>query len=134
MPLTKENLTVASRIMLPTYVVVFAWLGLNYLLTSKTRLNKSPTLRYADMVVDIRALGILLLAAALIMLGALASRHRTAARYALLLAGTCFLILLGVFLAAMFRSEASPSAAAWPFLGAAACAASYRSVTIREAN
>lgn len=133
MQLDRANMTRASRIMLPVYVVVFFWLGLNFTLTDKSRLAASPTLRYADnYVVNLRALGILLLFAALLLLIALLTKRRDAARYTLMVAGICFTILFFIFLTATFKAEASPSAAAWPFLGVAGCAASYRSITAYE--
>jgi hypothetical protein len=133
MPLTKDTMTVASRLMLPCYVVTFCWIGLNYLVTAKTRLTESPTLRYADSVVDLRALGLLLTVSGLLMLGALLTRRREPARYTLILAGICFGILFTIFAVATIQSEASPSAPAWPFLGLCACTASYRSITRYEA-
>jgi heme/copper-type cytochrome/quinol oxidase subunit 3 len=125
-------MTVASRLMLPCYVVTFVWIGLNYLITAKARLIESPTLRYVDTVIDLRALGILLTVSGVLMAAALITRRRDPARYTLILAGICFGILFLVFSVATFQSEASPSAPAWPFLGLCACTASYRSITRYE--
>lgn len=132
MPLDRANMTRASRITLPTYVLFFGWVGLNYLITDLDRLDKSPTLRFVDDVLDLRTLGMVLTLASLLMLGALLTKRRDTARYALVLAGICFAILFAAFLAASLRAEASPSAAAWPMLGFVGCVASYRSITSHE--
>lgn len=134
MPLDRENMTAASRIMLPAYVIFFAWVGVTYLLAPRDRLNDSPTLRYTDTVIDLRALGSLLLLSAALMLVALITHRRDASRYALTLAGICHAVIFVVFLFASIETNASPAAAAWPFLGLAACRASYRSVTINEVS
>lgn len=133
-PLDRANMTAASRVMLPAYVVFFSWVGITYLFTPRERLNDSPTLRYTNTVVDLRALGILLLAAGVLMLVALLTGSRDVSRYALTLAGICHAIIFVVFLFASIKAGASPAAAAWPFLGAAACTASYRSVTHHEVS
>lgn len=134
MPLIRANITRASRIMLPVYVIFFAWVGINYVITPKHRLLESPALRYLDDVLDLRSVGLVLCAASVMMLVALLSRSRDLSRYALLLGLLCFVGLFVAFVAAAVVGEASPSAGAWPFLGTAACLASYRSVTAREVN
>ena len=134
MPLVRAALTRASRVMLPTYCVFFAWVGINYLLTPLHRLRETPGLRYLDDALDLRAVGLVLCAAALLMLIALVSEIRDLCTFTLLLAFGCFFCLLVAFLAASIFGHASPSAGAWPFLGTAATFASYRSVTAHEAN
>lgn len=127
-------MTAASRIMLPVYVIAFTWIGLNWLLTPLPRLTESPALNYLDMIVGLRALGALIFVAAGLIAAALITARRDMARYALILAGICLGLLLLTFLVAPFFSETSPSAGAWPFLGVAACRASYKSVTIYEVS
>jgi peptidoglycan/LPS O-acetylase OafA/YrhL len=134
MPLDRANMTVASRIMLPAYVVAFSWIGLNWLITPLERLTESPGLRYLDMNFGLRALGLCLILAGLLIAVALATKRRDMARYALTLAGIGFALLLAAFLLAPFFSDTSPSAGAWPFLGLAACRASYKSVTVHEVS
>ncbi len=133
MPLTRDTMTTASRVTLPTYVIFFGWLGITYLLAPRDRLDESPALRYTDTVIDLRALGILLLGAGALMAYALVRHSRDTSRYALVVAGICHGIIFCAFLLATFYGDASPSAAAWPMLGLAACVASYRSVTSQEA-
>jgi hypothetical protein len=132
MPLDKQNMTVASRIMLPAYVLVFGWVGLNWLVTPLDRLHESPGLQFLDLMVNLRGVGLVLVIAGALIALALATTRRDMARYALILAGTCMSLLLVAFLIAPFFSSASPSAGAWPFLGVCACLASYRSVTVYE--
>lgn len=130
--LTRETVTAASRVMLPTYVIFFGWVGAAYVFTDHTALLVTPALRYADAVLDLRVWGVLaLLIAALTLAGIIAEdRHVTA--YALLLGLVCCLVWTGLFICAAVFGGGSPSGGAWPFLGAAACFASYRSVVRRE--
>lgn len=130
--LSKTTITVASRVMLPVYVIFFNWVGLNWLTTDLDRLRESPALRYTDEVLDLRGLALLLLLAGLLMAAALISRRRLVAQYALVVAGLCFGVCFTAWLVAGFTTAASPSAAAWPFLGLAACTASYRSLAAQE--
>lgn len=134
MPLNRANMTIASRIMLPAYVVVFAWIGLGWLVTPLERLTESPGLRYLNDTVGLRAIALVLVVAAFLIALALVRANRDTARYALTLAGFCFALLFAAFLAAPFFSNTPPSAGAWPFLGLAACRASYKSVTIHEVS
>lgn len=128
--LTKDSITPESKVMLPTYVVVFTALGANYLATPEPRLLASPTLAHADMVLDIRGWGILMTTTAVLMVAAWIRGTRTMFRYALLLGMIAFALLGVVFAAGVIANPAtSPSAWAWPLLGAAACRASYKSLT-----
>lgn len=135
MPLDRSHISPASWIMLPVYMVAFLWLGLNYMFTPLARLTASPTLDFVNGLLDLRALGFLLVCAGMFIGVALYLTHnRMLARYALIVAGLCFLVLLVAFVSASFRSEASPSAGAWPFIGLGASFATYQSVTKRQAN
>jgi hypothetical protein len=127
-------MTVASRIMLPTYVIVFTWIGGGWLLTPIDRLRATPGLAYLDDIVGLRAVSLLLLAAGLLIAAALVTGRRIVARYALTLAGFCFGLLFVALFAAPFFSDTSPAAGAWPFLGLAACRATYKSVTAYEVS
>lgn len=132
MPLDRQHVTAASRVMLPTYAGFFAVVGGNWLLTPADRLLASPGLAYADALLTIRAWGALFLGAALLMVAALAARHRDAFRAALLFCFFTLLVWAGVMGAAAINGTASPSAPAWPTFIACACLASYRSLTRRE--
>lgn len=134
MSLTRANVTTASRVMLPTYVLLFAWLGVNYLLTPATRLHESPALDYASAILPMRLWGGMFLAASLAMAGALVMQHRLAFRIALWVGLVCLVIWAAVFGLAAIFSTASPSAAAWPLFAAAACFASDRSLLKAEVS
>jgi hypothetical protein len=130
-PLTRESVTAASRVMLPAYVLFFAALGGNYILTPTSRLLDSPGLRYANGVMPLRVWGALFLISAALMLIALGTHKRILYRYALLLCGLTMLLLTIVYILAAFHSDATPAGWIWPALVVAACAASYRSITAR---
>lgn len=132
MPLTRETVTAASRVMLPTYVVLFIVIGANYLTTPEPRLLASPALAYASAWMPLNAWGWTFLTVAALMLIALLSGRRGLFRYALLVAMIAMIVWAGVFILAAFRGGASPSAWIWPAFVAAACLASYRSLSHRE--
>lgn len=130
-PLTRASVTAASRIMLPTYPILFGAVGLNYLLDAR-RLNDSPALAYADDLMPLPGWGILFLAAAVIMIIALLRGGRTAYRYALwicMIAATAFALAL---LGAVIFGGASYTAPLWPAFAARCCWASERSLLTRE--
>lgn len=132
MPLTRETVTAASRIMLPTYVILFIVIGANYLTTPEPRLLASPALAYASAWMPLDAWGWTFLTVAALMLIALVSGKRGLFRYALLVAMIAMLVWAGVLALAGFRANASPSAWIWPGFVAAACLASYRSLSRGE--
>jgi apolipoprotein N-acyltransferase len=120
--------------MLRGLVVFFVWVAVGWFMTPLDTLRATPGLRYLDDIVGLRAISLLLIAAAFLIAAALRStqRARDMARYALVGAGICLGALLGALLIAPFFSDTSPSAGAWPFLGVVACRASYKSVTAHE--
>lgn len=128
MPLTRGTVTAASRIMLPTYVIFFAWVGGNWALTDSHRLGESPALRYAATLLPMPMWGCLLVAVSILIAVALLSHRRDLCRFALWIAAIALGLFAVIFALAGFVSVASPSAAAWPLLGAAACIASERSL------
>ena len=132
MPLDRAHVTRASRIMLPTYVVFFGMVGLNYLTTSRDTLLATPALAYVDRVMSLRAWGLLFLAAALLMVAALATRRRLLYRFALRLCALSMLLFTGATVAAACFSNATPFGWAYPALVVAACAASDWSLATRE--
>lgn len=134
MPLTRANVTAASRITLPFYVVFYGVTGLNYLLTPRDRLLETPALSYADRVMPLPAWGGLFLIAALLMAAALVTGHRGLFRYALLLCGLSMTVWTVLTIAAAFGSSTSPGAWVYPALAVVGCIASYRSLTAGEAT
>lgn len=133
-PLARDNVTAAARVMLPAYVVTFAWLGAGWLFSEPATIVKTPALAYADSALDIRWWGVLLLFVAAIILAALLSCRRLPCRIALWIGAVSMLVFVGVFLLASLRGEATISAAAWPFLAACACYASDRSLLKGEVS
>lgn len=132
MPLTRANVTVASRVMLPAYTIFFAIIGAGLITTPFQRLSASPMLRYADTIMSVRIWGALFVACALLMLAALARQHRTMFRFALLI---CFFsMVLWTIVAALgvLYEPVSYSAWAWPAMIAAACMATNRSLAKGE--
>lgn len=134
MPLTR--VTVASRVMLPTYVALFGWLGAVYLL-DPPRLAASPALAYAATLMPLPMWGIWFLTVAALMAVALAGRRtgwawRQVYTYALWTGIVTMTVWAVVFAAAALTAGASPGAAAWPGFAAVACYASYRSLQAGE--
>lgn len=128
MTLTRDNVTAASRVMLPAYVLLFAYLGTNYALLVEGRVAKSPSLSYVDGLMPLPAWGGVFLAVAGILAAALLSRHRDAARYALWLGVVCMGGWALLFAAAAYWNDAPTSTCAWPAFVATACFASNRSL------
>jgi peptidoglycan/LPS O-acetylase OafA/YrhL len=128
MHLSRDTVTSASRIMLPAYVIVFTWLGGGYILHHPDVTASSPTLRFADSIFDLRLWGLLFLAVAAINLAALVAGNRPAGIYGLLLGVVVCALWCCIAIVGWSKGEAPSTAAAWPFLGTAACLASYRSL------
>lgn len=131
--LTRGEVTTASRIMLPTYVVLFAVIGVNYVATGP-RLVESPALEYADRFLPLPAWGGMFLAGAVVMVVALLMRVRLWFRFALWVGIVCLTIWAGLFVAAAVFSNASPSAWVWPAFAAVACFASNQSLLKGEVS
>lgn len=135
MPLTPVALTVASRVMLPTYVALFGWVGGVYV-ADPPRLQESPALAYAATLMPLPMWGIWFLTVAALMAVALAGRRTGWARqvytYALWTGIVTMTVWAVVFAAAALTARASPGAAAWPGFAAVACYASYRSLQAGE--
>lgn len=126
--LSWDNVTVASKIMLPAYVGMFTVIAMNFLFINPVTLKKSPGLSYADGVLNIQGWGILFAGVVIMMVISLVRRHRDLFRYALIVAGICMTLWAGVMLGAAVFGDASYSAWAWPLFVAAACVASNRSL------
>lgn len=132
MPLDRASVTAASRIMLPAYVIFFGVTGLTYLFTPYDRLVASPSLAYANTIMDLRGWGIVFLGASTLMLSALLSGNRSLYRYALLMCAVAMTVWTAVTILAVFNSPASPSSWCWPAIVLVACIASERSLNTRE--
>lgn len=128
MRLDREHLTVASVVMLPTYVVFFTGIGIAQVATPKARLLASPMLRYSDRLMDLRAWGALFIACGLLMLTALWLRNRMLYRYGLVVCGLSMAAWALVALVGIWYEPVSYSAWLWPAFATAACWASNRSL------
>lgn len=132
MPLDRDHVTRASRIMLPTYAAFFGILGTIYLAAPLAKLTASPGLAYADHLLSLRWWGALFLAAAVTMVAALVRRRREWFVAALFLCGLSMAVFSAAQVAAVTVGGASPGSPFWPGFVTAACVASYRSLTARE--
>lgn len=128
MTLKRSDVTAASRVMLPAYVALFGYLGVNYTFTAEGQLTTSPTLSWIDHVLTLRAWGVMFLGTAGILAASLLGRSRDAARYALWLGIVCMGVWSGLFTAAWIYGDAPPTAFAWPAFVGVACFASNRSL------
>jgi hypothetical protein len=128
MPLDRNNITIASRIMLPSYVVFFATIGINFIVAGKPRLVSSPMIRYANNLMTIRAWGAFFLTCAVIMLAALLVHNRYLYRYGLMVCIMSMMIWTSVAFAGIFTEPVSYAASAWPAFVAVACWASNKSL------
>lgn len=131
MPLDRQHVTTASRIMLPTYVAFFGLLGLNYLTAEDTALA-NPALAFANDVMPLPIWGGLFIACAFVMFCALVTKRRLLYRWALRMCGLSMLFWAGVILWASLDEAATPFAAAWAGFVATACYATDRSLATRE--
>lgn len=132
-PLKKDRVTVASRVMLPTYALAFLLLGLNYLITPVNRLSQSPGLKFADgEVMPIQLWGVLFLISGVLSTLALFIHRRDIFRFALYLGRIVLAIWVVIFLLAALFSDASPTAAIWPWIAMRACKASELSLRKEE--
>jgi lysylphosphatidylglycerol synthetase-like protein (DUF2156 family) len=136
-PPLRAHVTVASQVMLPTYVLFFAIVGGNYLTTDRALLRATPALRFADDHFPLPVCGGMFVACALLMLVALAAGRTRWSRalfsYALIVSMICNVLWAVVFLFASIQDDASPTAGAWPMFVATACLASYLSLRAGEA-
>lgn len=131
MPLTRDSVTAASRIMLPTYVVFFAALGLNYLIADGTA-SASPALAYIDTLMPLKVWGAVFLCCSALMVVAMLRRGRTLFRFPLRFCALAMIVWAGFIAAASITGNATPLSAAWAAFIAVACLASDRSLAARE--
>jgi len=128
MPLDRAHVTSASRIMLPSYAIFFAVIGLGYIFGQAGRVIAAPMLRYADTIMPIQVWGGVFLACGLLMALALRLHHRLLYRWALTICGFSMVIWTGVAIAGAIWSDVTLTAWVWPWLVLQACRASNRSL------
>lgn len=131
MPLDRQHVTAASRIMLPTYVAFFAVLGINYLIADGTA-SASPALAFADRLMPLHAWGGMFLVCSALMGAALLSKKRLLYRFALRMCALSMLFWAAIIASASAAGDATPLAAVWAAFVTAACVASDRSLATRE--
>lgn len=133
-PLTPAHVTRSARVMLPTYAVMFAYLGVNYLLAPQMLLVSNPALAYVDDRLSLRFWGIMFTTAAVMMTCALLYHRRTLYRFALWLC----ILTMGLFGAlitgAALYGNASPTSPSWAVFVVIACIATQRSLLSGEAD
>ena len=132
MPLTRDRVTAASRVMLPAYAVFFAVIGSSLLFTPEPRLLATPAFHYADELADLSLWGLGFLAVAAGMTVAMVVGSRALFQYLL----AAMIVWMGGFalmtLAAAFYGQATYAAWAWPAFVAVACWASLVSLSSGE--
>lgn len=132
MPLTRDHVTIASRVMLPCYPVFALGVGLSFLLTPHGRLLATPTLAYIDQTISLEFVGAGFLAVAAVLAAALVTHRRRTYQLALAVMCLWMLAYAGFTLASAITAEASWSAWTWPAMIAAACWASSLSLAAQE--
>ena len=131
--LRPPNVTIASRVMLPIYPLFAAGVGLSFVATPLDRLIATPSLRYAQDLVGLRAWGIGYLLVAALLAGALLAGSRRVYCYGLAVMTLWLAVYAVMVLVSAFTAASSWSAWAWPAFVAAACWASLLSLSAREA-
>lgn len=130
MPLSKANVTIASRLMLPTHAIFSTYLGVTWAIQDPTRTH-TKALTVLN-VWPIEATGVILAAFGVALVAGLLSQRRTIAAIALAANVIVYLALAGIILAASISAHASWSAAAWPVYIAVAHFASMLSLANDE--
>lgn len=136
MTLRRADVTIASRVMLPTYPVLAGVLGAGFLFTPEPVLLETPIYRSMAGLMPLHfwGAGLLLIAAVQVVALALYRRRvRDLYQYVLGLLVVWMAAWCAVCVVAFFRGEASPVAWVWPAFAARACWASVLSLAAREA-
>lgn len=133
MPLTRSNITSASRTMLPAYIVVCALFGGYYLLDPGGRLERAPSVTFQRQVMPLEVWGAILLTIAVLMVAALASRRRYLFAYALCCCALTWLIWGGAIAVSIFQTDnTSYLAPVLPWFVTVCCIASTKSLVTKE--
>lgn len=132
MPLTRPNVTAASRIMLPTYPIFCLVVAINLLFTPDARLAASPGLQYASLYPGLTYWGLGFLVVGAVMTYALIVHERRTYQVGLGIAIVWLSLWAAVLAFAAIFSDASPTSWVWPLFVARACYASLVSLEVRE--
>lgn len=136
MPLTRATVTVASRIMLPTYVLLVVALGLIYLLDPLDNLRGVPALAFPRLVVggSMAPWGLIFLSIGAVMGSAFATHSRIWFCFGLCLCAVTFFLWAGMYVVSLvIDPDTSLTAPLYPLFVSTACAASTFSLLAREA-
>lgn len=132
MPLTRANVTAASRVMLPLYPALYLAVGVAFLTQAATR-TSGPAFDVAKMVIPIPAWGLLFAGVAVVEIVALVAHNRRAYQFALIpgagLAGFWAVVITSSATQSLFVSYTSGM---WVAGMAVAQAASARSLARHE--
>lgn len=132
MPLTRDNITAASRIMLPLYVLLYLSVGLAFLLQAPGRTD-GPAFEAPKSLLPIEAWGWLFFVVGAAELIALALRRRSLYQHALIVgAGLAAFWAVVIFASALSSPLVSYTSGMWVAGMAVAQAASARSLARYE--
>lgn len=135
MPLDRAHVTIASRTMLPVYILVELAFGIAYTTDPGNRLNLAPSVEFQRELMPLWLWGLLQLTLALLMAAALAAHHRATFAYALAVgAVTWFLWGASIGASIFLTPNTSYLAPVLPWFVTLACVASMRSLLAREAT
>lgn len=126
MPLDREHITSASRVMLPSYAIFIGGLGIGYI--AGYRIGQNPMLKYADHIMPLEVWGGVFVACSLTMTAALILHRRLLYQYALMMCAVSMFIWMLVAIVGIFSQPITFTAPLWPGLVMQACRASNRSL------
>ena len=129
--LTRENVTTASRIMLPAYALHMWGFGLIYLLDPGGRLERSPGLTAARFIgLPFHVWGLMILMVAIVLTIALLGHYRQIAIWGLYCFATICLWWAAIYgCSAYLNPDTSLAGSIWPGTLVAACHATARSLS-----
>lgn len=131
MPLTRANITRASRVMLPAHALLSGGIGIAWLAQSDVR-TRIPALYSLRHIWPIQGTGLLLVCIAALIAVGMATRNRGIAAVMLLAGAGVYLFLAVVIAVSVARHPASYSAPLWALYVAAAHLASALSLASDE--
>lgn len=131
MPLTRANVTRASRIMLPAHAIVSAGIGAAWFIQDDVR-TRIPALYSLRDIWPIQATGMLLLSIGILVAVAILAQRRELAAVMLLAGALAYTFLAVVIAVSVASHPGSYSAPLWPLYIAAAHLASALSLASDE--
>ncbi|MBS45283.1 MAG: hypothetical protein CMH83_19365 [Nocardioides sp.] len=132
MPLTRATITLASRVLLPSFPALATVLGGVWILTPRPELRATPFYAGLDDLVPLDAWGVAFVAIAATQIAALLAHSRKAYEWTLAVLAVWLLVIGAVGFWFALNSNASFIAPAWHWFGALACVATALSLDARE--